>query len=77
MRHGVRRVVSGLLALNLGIVIAIHLFLPTADVVAKISLFMLVVSAAGLIVGSEVSERHRLAIHLNENTAYLDSLIQK
>ena len=76
MRHGIRRVVSGLLALNLGIVVAIHLFLPSADVVAKISLFMLVVSAAGLIVGSEVSERHGLAIHLNEKTAYLDSLIQ-
>lgn len=76
MRHGIRRVVSGLLALNIGIVVAIHLFPPSADVVAKISLFMLVVSAAGLIVGSEVSERHRLAIHLNEKTVYLDSLIQ-
>jgi diguanylate cyclase (GGDEF)-like protein/PAS domain S-box-containing protein len=37
---------------------------------------MLVVSAVGLIVGSEVSERHRLAIDLNKQTTYLDSLIQ-
>jgi diguanylate cyclase (GGDEF)-like protein/PAS domain S-box-containing protein len=37
---------------------------------------MLVMSAVGLIVGSEVSERQRLAIHLNEQTTYLDSLIQ-
>jgi diguanylate cyclase (GGDEF)-like protein/PAS domain S-box-containing protein len=37
---------------------------------------MLVLSAVGLIVGSEVSERHRLAMDLNERTAYLDSLIQ-
>jgi diguanylate cyclase (GGDEF)-like protein/PAS domain S-box-containing protein len=37
---------------------------------------MLVLSAVGLIVGSEVSERERLAIGLNEQAAYLDSLIQ-
>jgi diguanylate cyclase (GGDEF)-like protein/PAS domain S-box-containing protein len=37
---------------------------------------MLVLSAVGLIVGSEVSERHRLAIDLNKQTTYLDSLIQ-
>jgi diguanylate cyclase (GGDEF)-like protein/PAS domain S-box-containing protein len=37
---------------------------------------MLVLSSVGLIVGSEVSERHRLAIDLNEQTTYLDSLIQ-
>jgi diguanylate cyclase (GGDEF)-like protein/PAS domain S-box-containing protein len=37
---------------------------------------MLVLSAVGLIVGSEVSERQRLAIDLNERTTYLDSLIQ-
>jgi diguanylate cyclase (GGDEF)-like protein/PAS domain S-box-containing protein len=37
---------------------------------------MLVLSAVGLIVGSEVSERHRLALDLNEQTTYLDSLIQ-
>jgi PAS domain S-box-containing protein len=76
MRQGVRRVVVGLLALNFGIVVAMHLFPPTAVVFTKVALFMLVVSAVGLIVGSEVSERHRLGIHLNEQTTYLDSLIQ-
>ena len=66
MRQGVRRVVTGLLALNFGIVVAMHLFPPTADLFAKVALLMLVMSAVGLIVGSEVSERHRLAIDLNE-----------
>ena len=76
MRQGIRRVVSGLLALNFGIVVAMHLFPPTTEVFTKVALLMLVVSAVGLIVGSEVSERHRLAIDLNRQTTYLDSLIQ-
>jgi diguanylate cyclase (GGDEF)-like protein/PAS domain S-box-containing protein len=76
MRQGVRRVVTGLLALNFGIVVAMHLFPPTVDQFDKVALLMLVLSAVGLIVGSEVSERHRLAIDLNERTTYLDSLIQ-
>ncbi|MFZ1142639.1 MAG: diguanylate cyclase [Candidatus Sulfotelmatobacter sp.] len=76
MRHGVRRVVTGLLALNFGIVVAMHLFPPTPALFVKVALLMLVQSAVGLIVGSEVSERHRLAIDLNEQTTYLDSLIQ-
>ena len=33
-------------------------------------------SGVGLIVGSEVSERHRLAIDLNDQNTYLDLLIQ-
>ena len=76
MRQGVRRVVTGLLAVNFGIAVAMHLFPPTAALFAKVALLMLVLSAVGLIVGSEVSERHRLAMDLNERTAYLDSLIQ-
>src|SRR5216684_1633396 len=76
MRQGVRRVAIGLLALNFGIVVAMHLFPPTAAVFTKVALFMLVLSTVGLIVGSEVSERQRLAMDLNEQTTYLDSLIQ-
>lgn len=76
MRQGVRRVVTGVLVLNCGIVIAMHVFPPTAALFAKVALLMLTVSAVGLIVGSEVSERHRLAIDLYERTTYLDSLIQ-
>jgi len=76
MRQGVRRVVTGLLALNFGIVVAMRLFPPTPALFAKVALLMLVQSAVGLIVGSEVSERHRLAIHLHEQTIYLDALIQ-
>jgi diguanylate cyclase (GGDEF)-like protein/PAS domain S-box-containing protein len=76
MRQGIRRVVAGLLLLNFGIVVAMHLFPPTPALFAKVALLMLVVSAVGLIVGSEVSERHRLALDLTRQTAYLDSLIQ-
>ena len=76
MRQGIRRIVTGLLALNFGIVVAMHLFPPTPALFAKVAMLMLVQSAVGLIVGSEVSERHRLAIDLQERTIYLDSLIQ-
>jgi diguanylate cyclase (GGDEF)-like protein/PAS domain S-box-containing protein len=76
MRQGIRRVVTGLLVLNFGIVVAMHLFPPTAILFTKVALLMLVLSTVGLIVGSEVSERHRLAIELNRQTTYLDSLIQ-
>jgi len=76
MRQGIRRVVTGLLVMNFGIVVAMHLFPPTTVVFNKVALLMMVLSAVGLIVGSEVSERHRLAIDLNRQTTYLDSLIQ-
>jgi diguanylate cyclase (GGDEF)-like protein/PAS domain S-box-containing protein len=76
MRQGIRRVVTALLVTNFGIVVAMHLFPPTAGVFSKVALLMLVLSAVGLIVGSEVSERHRQAIDLNRQTTYLDSLIQ-
>jgi diguanylate cyclase (GGDEF)-like protein/PAS domain S-box-containing protein len=75
-RQGVRRVVTGLLALNFGIVVAMHLFPPTPALFAKVGLLMLVLSAVGLIAGSEVSERQHLAMDLNEQTTYLNSLIQ-
>ena len=76
MRQGIRRVVTGLLAINFGIVVAMHLFPPTVDVFNRVALLMLVLSSVGLIVGSEVSERHRMAIDLQKQTIYLDSLIQ-
>jgi diguanylate cyclase (GGDEF)-like protein/PAS domain S-box-containing protein len=76
MRQGIRRVVTGLLVMNFGIVVAMNLFPPTAVVFNEVALLMLVLSAVGLIVGSEVSERHRLTIDLNRQTTYLDSLIQ-
>jgi hypothetical protein len=61
MRQGIRRVVIGLLVTTFGIVVAMHLFPTAAVVFSKIALLMLVLSAVGLIVGSEVSERPRLA----------------
>jgi len=76
MRQGIRRIATGLLAMNLGIVVAMNLFPPTADLFNKVALVMFVLSIVGLIVGSEVSERYRLVIDLDRQTTYLDSLIQ-
>jgi diguanylate cyclase (GGDEF)-like protein/PAS domain S-box-containing protein len=76
MRQGIRRVVTALLALNFGIVMTMHVFPPAPGVVSKIGLFMLVVSAVGLIVGSAVSERHRIASEFQKQTIYLNSLIE-
>jgi diguanylate cyclase (GGDEF)-like protein/PAS domain S-box-containing protein len=76
MRQGIRRVVTGLLFMNFGIVVAMNLFPPSAVVFTKVALLMMVLSAVGLIVGSEVSERQRLVLDLHRQTTYLDSLIQ-
>jgi len=71
MRQGIRRVVTGLLALNFGIVVALHFFPLTSSMLPKIGLLMFVVSAAGLVVGSAVTERHRMALELLERTSEL------
>jgi len=76
MRQGIRRVVSAVLVLDFGIVATMHFLPPTPGLFVRIALLMLVVSSVGLLVGSEVSERHRLAMDLNQQTMYLDSLIQ-
>lgn len=76
LRQGIRRVVTAVLALNFGIVVAMHLFSPATAVNSKLGFFMLVISATGLIVGSEVSERERTAIDLHNQTDYLNCLIQ-
>jgi diguanylate cyclase (GGDEF)-like protein/PAS domain S-box-containing protein len=76
MRQGIRRAVSGVLALNFGIVVAMHVFPAVPGVPSKVGLLMLVVSGVGLIVGSAVSERHRIALDLQEQTIHLNSLIE-
>ena len=76
MRQGTSRVAVGLLGLNFGVVVAMHLFPPPTSFLTKVGLFMLVVSAVGLIVGSVVTERLRIGDELNERTTYLNSLIE-
>jgi diguanylate cyclase (GGDEF)-like protein/PAS domain S-box-containing protein len=76
MRQGIQRVVSGLLAFNFGIVIALKLYPVPEDSLTKIGLLMLTVSGTGLIVGAAVNERHRMARQLNERTDFLNSLIE-
>ena len=70
LRQGIRRVVTCLLTLNFGIVVALHIY-PLPHMQPKTGLLMFVVSAVGLIVGSLVSERHRVGIELLERTADL------
>jgi diguanylate cyclase (GGDEF)-like protein/PAS domain S-box-containing protein len=76
MRQGIRRAVTGVILLNFVIVVASNLVDPPVHMLSKITLLMVVVSAVGLIVGSEVSERYRIAIDLNQQTTYLNALIQ-
>jgi diguanylate cyclase (GGDEF)-like protein/PAS domain S-box-containing protein len=76
LRQGIRRVVTGVLVLNFGIVLAIHLFPPAPIVNTNVGFFMLVISATGLVVGAEVRERERTAIDLRKQTDYLNCLIQ-
>jgi diguanylate cyclase (GGDEF)-like protein/PAS domain S-box-containing protein len=76
MRSGIRLVVIGSLAMNFGIVVSMHLFPPHPDLLAKIGLLMLVVSASGLIVGATVTERERLGAVLHERTTHLNSLFE-
>jgi diguanylate cyclase (GGDEF)-like protein/PAS domain S-box-containing protein len=76
MRQGMRRMVIGLVILNFAIVSGMDFAPPPIELIIKISLLMLVVSSVGLIVGSEVSERYRMAVHLNEQTTNLNALIE-
>lgn len=71
MCQGTRRVVIGLLELNFGVVVAMHIFPPPPSFLTKVGLFMLVVSAVGLVVGSIVTERLRIGDELHERTSYL------
>lgn len=76
MRHGVERVVVGLLILNFGIVIALRLSPAPPEILTKVGFLMLVVSATGLIVGAAVTERRRVGAELSERTVFLNSLIE-
>ena len=76
MRQGIRRAVTGVLALNFGIVVALHIFPPAPVMLSKVGLLMLVVSAVGLIVGSAVTERQRMGLELYQRTFFLNSLIE-
>jgi two-component system, LuxR family, sensor kinase FixL len=76
MRQGIRGAVIGLLGLNFGMVASIRFMSVSGDVVTKLSLLMLATSATGLIVGSAVSERRRIANELRERTIFLNSLIE-
>ena len=76
MRHGIERVVIGLLILNFGIVAALRFFPAPSQILTKIGFLMLVVSATGLIVGSAVAERRRVVKELNERTIFLNSLVE-
>jgi len=76
MRQGIRRVVSGLLVFNLGIVVALRIFPAPLDLLSEVGWLMLTVSATGLIAASAMTERHRIARQLRDRTSILNSLIE-
>jgi diguanylate cyclase (GGDEF)-like protein/PAS domain S-box-containing protein len=76
MRHGIKRVATGLLVFNFGIVLAMRIFPQDPALLPKVGMLMLFVSLTGLLVGSVVSERHRVGKELREQTDYLNSLIE-
>jgi diguanylate cyclase (GGDEF)-like protein/PAS domain S-box-containing protein len=76
MRQGIRRVVSGLLVFNLGIVVALRIFPAPLDLLTKVGWLMLTVSATGLIAASAMTERHRIARQLRDRTSILNSLVE-
>ena len=76
MRRGIRGAVTGLLALNFGIVVTLRFVPVSAETFTKLGLLMLAISATGLILGAAVSERERIAGDLKERTIFLNSLIE-
>jgi signal transduction histidine kinase/CheY-like chemotaxis protein/HPt (histidine-containing phosphotransfer) domain-containing protein len=71
VRQGLRRAVSGLLATNVGLVVALRVYPGQPDLLPRTALLMFVVSAVGLIVASIVSERHRVVQELSKRSADL------
>ena len=76
MRHGIDRVVIGLLGLNFGIVVALRFFPAPPEILTKFGLLMLTVSAIGLIVGAAVTERRYIGDELTDRTIFLNSLVE-
>lgn len=75
VRHGIKRVVTGLLVLTFGMVVAMNLFPPAPALTTRITFVMLVVSTIGLILGAVVTERLRMGHQLQARTSYLNSLV--
>ena len=76
MRHGIKRVTSAILMFNFGVVIALRFYPGSLDALPKIELLMFAVSFTGLILAAAVSERQRIAKDLQQQTTYLDSMIE-
>ncbi len=76
MRRGVGQVVSGILAFNFGVVVALDLIPVSPELLMRVGLLMLVVSASGLIVGSAVSDGHLVGRELSARSTFLNALIE-
>src|SRR6202453_1670079 len=76
MRNGVKRAVGAILVFNFGVVMALHVYNPDLTVFPKLVMLMFSVSCTGLILGSAVSERQRIAKELEDQTVNLNSLIE-
>jgi PAS domain S-box-containing protein len=76
MRHGIARVSIAILLFNAGVVLSLRVFPPDSIPTVRLGTLMLSVSFTGLMVGSSVSERHRIGYELHEQTLHLHSLIE-
>ena len=76
MRQGIGQAVNGILAFNFGVVVALDLIPVSLDLLTRVGLLMLAVSATGLIVGSAVSERHLVGRELSARSSFLNALIE-
>jgi diguanylate cyclase (GGDEF)-like protein/PAS domain S-box-containing protein len=76
MRGGIRGAVSGLFFLNFGIVFALRVTQISAPAFDELGGVLLVVSGAGLILGSVVTERQHAAKELEERTSLLNTLVE-
>ncbi len=76
MRQGVSQVVNGILMFRCGIVVALHLIPTSPELLMRLALPMLVLSATGLIVGSAVSEGRAVGRELSARSTFLNALIE-
>ena len=67
LRHGLSGATTGILVLDVGAVLAMHLFSYRFESIGELQMFMLALSLGGLILGVVVSERRRIDAALRQS----------
>lgn len=76
LRSGLRGATWGIVATQLGLVLAIHLKGYDATILTQFQLLMLTVAVTGLLLGSVVDERQRAETSLRESEARLQTVVR-